>query len=99
MGKFWIILIIQIVIILIIVSQKNGYEKGSREWETVRLCKTGMCFAIASFGFGLFGFILAFVSFILGIAGIIKGQTFFGVRVIAASIILPILGVSMGMVF
>lgn len=93
MGHHIIVLLIQIAVIVIIVTRKNPYQKGSGDWQSIRLCKTGMCFAVASFEFGLLGFALALVAFVLGIAGLIKGQTFYGIRIILASILIPAMGV------
>ena len=92
METQFIIFAVQVLAIVIIARQKNPYKKQTSEWKTIRLCKTGMCLAVASFGFGLVGFLLALVAFVLGVAGIIKGETFYGLRILAAAMILPAAG-------
>lgn len=74
------------------LATSNPHEAGSRDAESLRLARIGLCFALWSYGFGLFGMLLAFAGFILGLVAVIKGRAGYGIAVIIASVALPILG-------
>jgi len=81
-----------IFVTICLTLAKNPYEKGTDEYQALRLSRIGLAFAVWSFGFGLFGIALAIVAFVFGIIGIIKGRTLYGILVIVLSIMLPPLG-------
>ncbi len=89
----WISLIIAIVVTIYVASAKNPFEKGTDEYQALRLCRVGLALLVWSFGFGLIGFAFALTSFILGIIGIVKGRTMYGIMLIIGSVVLPIISV------
>jgi len=88
----WASLIIAIVVTIYVAIAKNPFEKGTDEYQALRLCRIGLALLVWSFGLGLVGFAFALTSFILGIIGIIKGRTMYGIMLILGSVCLPILG-------
>ncbi len=74
----------------------NRNEPGTNEHQSLRLCRIALSLSIWSFGFGLIGFALAFVAFILGIVAIVKGRTLYSIIVIILSICIPWLGLAYG---
>jgi hypothetical protein len=87
----WASWIIAIVVTIYVTKVKNPFEKGTNEYQALRLCRIGLAFLVWSFGFGLIGFAFALTSFILGIIGIIKGRTRYGTMLIIGSVFLPII--------
>ena len=87
----WISFIIAIVVTIYVASAKNPFEKGTDEYQALRLCRVGLALLVWSFGFGLIGFAFALTSFILGIIGIVKGRTMYGIMLIIGSVVLPII--------
>lgn len=88
----WASWIIAIVVTVYVASAKNPFEKGTDEYQALRLCRIGLALLVWSFGFGLVGFAFALTSFILGIIGIVKGRTMYGIVLIVGSVCLPIIG-------
>ena len=84
-------LLIAIVVTIYVVVAKNPHETGSPEYESLRICRVGLDILAWSYGFGLIGFVFALVAFILGIIGIVKGRSLYGVLLIMGSVIIPIL--------
>lgn len=84
--------IIPIILTIYVARAKNPYSKGTDEHQALRVCRIGLALMVWSFGFGLFGFVLALVAFILGIIGIVKGRTVYGLVVISGSFCFPIIG-------
>lgn len=82
--------IIAIIVSGYVSSASNPHEKDSQEYHSLRLCRIGLVFLVWSWGFGLIGFALALVAFILGIIGIVKGRTAYGVWLVLGSICLPV---------
>ena len=78
-----------ILITIAVAIAKNPHEKGTNEYESLRLCRIGVALLVWSFSFGLIGYALALVAFILGIIGIVKGRTGYGLAVIVGSVLLP----------
>jgi len=87
----WASWIIAIVVTIYVASAKNPFEKGTDEYQALHLCRIGLALLIWSFGFGLVGFAFALTSFILGIIGIVKGRTMYGIMLIVGSVCLPII--------
>jgi len=87
----WLSLAIAIIITIIVTTRKNPHQKGSQEYETLRYARTGLILLIASYGGGLFGYLLALTSLTLGIVVIAKGRTLYGVLLIIGSIYLQIM--------
>ena len=87
----WASWIIAIAVTIYVASAKNPFEKGTDEYQALRLCRIGLALLIWSFGFGLVGFAFALTSFILGIIGIVKGRTMYGIMLIIGSVCLPII--------
>jgi mannitol-specific phosphotransferase system IIBC component len=85
-------LIIALAVTIYVASAKNPFEKGTDEYQALRLCRIGLGLLVWSFGTGLVGFAFALTSFILGIIGIVKGRTIYGVMLIVGSVCLPIIG-------
>ena len=88
----WASWIIAITVTIYVASAKNPFEKGTDEYQALRLCRIGLALLVWSFGFGLVGFAFALTSFILGIIGIVKGRTMYGIMLIVGSVCLPIIG-------
>jgi hypothetical protein len=89
----WVSLIIAIVITLnVAVVAKNPHEKGTDEYTALRVCRVGLVLLAWSFGFGMVGFAFALTAFFLGIIGIVKGRSFYGVMLIVGSLVIPYLG-------
>jgi len=70
-----------IAITLYVYYRKNPYEKGSAEFEIIRLFRIGLALLAWSFGFGLIGLAFALTAFIRGV-GLIIG-----------SVIIPIISI------
>jgi mannitol-specific phosphotransferase system IIBC component len=87
----WASWIIAIAVTIYVSSAKNPFEKGTDEYQALRLCRIGLALLVWSFGFGLIGFAFALTSFILGIIGIVKGRTMYGIMLIVGSVCLPII--------
>ena len=87
----WISLIVKIAVTIYVAAAKNPHEKGTDEYQALRLCRIGLALLVWSFGFGLVGFAFALTSFILGIIGIVKGRTVYGIMLIIGSVCLPII--------
>ena len=87
----WASWIIAIVVTIYVASSKNPFEKGTDEYQGLRLCRIGLALLVWSFGFGLIGFAFALTSFIFGIIGIVKGRTMYGVMIIIGSVCVPII--------
>jgi len=83
--------IIAIIITVYVARAKNPFEKGTDDYQALRLCRIGLALLAWSFGFGLVGFAFALVAFILGIIGIVKGRTMYGVMLIVGSVCLPVI--------
>ena len=88
----WAFWIIAIVVTIYVASAKNQFEKGTDEYQSLRLCRIGLALLVWSFGLGLVGFAFALTSFILGIIGIVKGRTMYGIMLVVGSVCLPIIG-------
>jgi len=88
----WLSWIIAIIVTIYVVSAKNPHEKGTDEYQALRLCRIGLALLVWSFGSGLVGFAFALTSFVLGIIGIVKGRTMYGIILIIGSVCLPIIG-------
>jgi len=87
----WTSLIIALSVTAYVVKAENPFEKGTDEYQALRLCRIGLALLAWSFGFGLIGFAFALTSFILGIIGIVKGRTMYGIMLIIGSVCLPII--------
>lgn len=86
----WVSLIISIAATIYIANIKNPFEKGSDEYQALRLCRVGLALLIWSFGLGLIGLAFALTSFVLGIVGIVKGRTMYGIVLIVGAVCSPI---------
>lgn len=84
--------LIPLAITVILIIRKNPHPRGSQEWLSLRLCRVGLALALWSAGMGLVCYAFALVAFILGIIGITKGRTGYGVAVIVLSVVLPLVG-------
>ena len=87
----WISWIVAIVVTIYVAMAKNPFEKGSDEYQALRLCRISLALLAWSFGFGVIGFAFAITSFILAIIGIVKGKTLYGIMLIIGSVCIPIL--------
>jgi hypothetical protein len=83
---------ISIVVTICVAGAKNPYEKGSDEYQALKLCRISLVLIAWSFDFGLIGFAFAFAALILAVVGIIKGRALYGTMLIIASVVVPILG-------
>lgn len=81
-----------ITIYLIFIAD-NPFNKGTDDYQSLRLCRISLGFLIWSFQSGLFGFVLALTSFILAIIGIVKGRTFYSILLIIGAFLIPIISV------
>lgn len=87
----WVSWAVAIIVTVYVAVAKNPHEKGTNEYEAIRLYRIGAALLVWSFGFGLIGFALAVASFILGIVVIVKGDAKRGISLIVGSIVIPIL--------
>ena len=87
----WISWIVAVALTIYAAIAKNPFEKGSDEFQALRLCRISLALLAWSFGFGLIGFAFAITSFILAIIGIVKGRTLYGIMLIIGSVCVPIL--------
>lgn len=87
----WASLIIAIVVTVYVAVAKNPHKKGTDDYTALRVCRVGLVLLLWSFGFGLLGFAFALTAFVLGIVGIVKGRSLYGVMLIVGSVVLPIL--------
>lgn len=87
----WAAFVLAIIITVYILAAKNPYPKDSNEYQSLRLCRIGLALLAWAFGFGLIGFAFALVAFILGIIGIVKGRTAYGIFLIVGSVVVPVL--------
>lgn len=88
----WISFLIAIIVTLYVITVENPYEKGTNEYESLRLCRIGLALLVWSFASGLVGYAFALTSFILGIIGIVKGRTMYGIMLIIGSVCIPVIG-------
>lgn len=84
--------LLPLAVTVILLVRKNPYPHGSQEWQSLRICRVGLALAFWGMGLGLLCYALALAAFILGIVGIVKGRTGYGVIVIVLSVVLPVLG-------
>ena len=89
----WVGLVIAIVITIYVAAAKNPHEKGTDEYTALRVCRVGLALLAWSFGFGLIGFVFALTAFVLGVVGIVKGRSLYGVMLIVGSVVIPILSI------
>jgi len=87
----WISLIIAIVVTVYVAVAKNPFERGTDEYTALRVCRVGLALLAWSFGFGIIGFAFALTAFVLGIVGIVKGRSLYGVMLIVGSVVIPAL--------
>ena len=88
----WVSFLVTIIVTIYVVTAENPYEKGINEYESLRLCRIGLGLLVWSFGTGLVGYAFALTSFVLGIIGIVKGRTMYGIILIIGSVCLPVIG-------
>jgi hypothetical protein len=92
---FWIIAIaswiIAIAVTIYVASAKNPFKKGTDEYQSLRLCRIGLGLLFWHIGFGVIGLAFALTSFILGIIGIVKGRTMYGIMLIIGSVCVPLI--------
>jgi len=84
---------IAIAITIYVANAKNPFEKSTDEYQALRLCRIGLALLVWSFGTGAVGWAFALTAFVLGIIGIVKGRTMYGVLLIIGSVCVPILGI------
>ena len=91
-GWFDIVLLaVTLVVTVYVMAAKNPHETGTKEYESLRLCRIGLAFWVWSLDFGFIGFGLALVTFILAILGITKGRTVYGaLLIVAATVLTPV---------
>lgn len=89
----WASLILAVVVTAYVSRAKNPFEKGTDDYQALRLCRISLALLVWSFGLGLLGFAFVLTSFILGIIGIVKGLTMYGIMLIIGSVCLPIVSV------
>ena len=77
--------IIAIAVTIYVASAKIPFEKGTDEYQALRLCRIGLALLIWSFGFGLIGFAFALTSFILLVSTIPSGISFCSIRALSHS--------------
>jgi hypothetical protein len=65
-------LIVASTITIYLLTAKNPFEKGTHENKSLRICRIGLAFLIWSLGILKYGLIIAVVSLISGLIGIIK---------------------------
>jgi hypothetical protein len=82
-----IFLIVALAVTIYVVVAKNPFEKGTNEKQSLRLCRIGLAFLFWSMGFWAIGFAFALVALILGIIGIKKGRTKYGIILIIGSVV------------
>ena len=82
-----IFLIVALAVTIYVAIAKNPFEKGTNEYQSLRLCRIGLTFLFWSVGFGIIGLAFALVAFILGIIGIVKGRTLYGIILIIGSVV------------
>ena len=87
----WASWIVAIVVTIYVIAAKNPFEKGTDEYQALRLCRISLALLMWSFGFGLVGLAFALTSFILAIIGIVKGRTMYGIILIIGSVCIPVL--------
>jgi len=87
----WASLIIAIVVTVYVAVAKNPHEKGTDEYTALRVCRVGLALLVWSFGFGLIGIAFSLAAFVLGIVGIVKGRSLYGVMLIVGSVVIPIM--------
>jgi hypothetical protein len=92
-GDWVLSVIIPSVVTLYVATAKNNFPKGTDDYTALRVCRIGLALLLWSFGSGLIGFAFALTSFILGIVGIVKGRTIYGIALIVGSIVLPVVSV------
>lgn len=87
----WISLVIAIIVTIYVFAAKNPHEKGTDEYTALRVCRVGLALLAWSFGLGMIGLAFALTAFVLGIFGIIKGRSVYGVMLIIGSVVVPVL--------
>lgn len=83
--------IVPLLITIYCITANNPYEHGSKENESLRLCRIGIGFTWWGWGFGLFGIIFSLIGIIFGIIGIVKDRTTYGIWIIIIALFTPIL--------
>ncbi|UCE51365.1 MAG: hypothetical protein JSV31_19165 [Desulfobacterales bacterium] len=86
-NAFIISLLVALVVTVYVAIAKNPFEKGTNEYQALRLCRIGLAFLFWSVGFGMIGLVFALVAFIFGIIGIVKGRTLYGTILIIGSVV------------
>ena len=87
----WVSLFIALAVTVYVAVAKNPHEKGTDEYTALRVCRVGLVLLAWSFGFGMIGVAFALTAFVLGIVGIVKGRSLYGVMLIIGSVAIPVL--------
>ena len=90
----WLVwFIIPSLVTLYVSTARNDFQKGTNEHTALRVCRIGLALLSWSFGFGLIGFAFVVTAFVLGIVGIVKGRTMYGIVLIMGSVVLPVISI------
>lgn len=89
----WAALGIAILVTAYVSFASNPHDENSNQHASLRICRVGLVLLVWSFGFGLIGFAFALSAFVLGIVGIVKGRSVYGVMLIVGSVVIPVLSV------
>ena len=85
-------LVVALCVAWYIYRSKNPEEKGSQEYQALRLCRIALLILLFTWNFGLLGLPFVAVAFILAIMGIVKGRTAYGIMIIVGCVCLPFIG-------
>ena len=83
-------LIVAVAVTIYVTIAKNPFEKGVREYQSLRLCRAGLALLVWSTGFWVFGTALSVAALILGIIGAAKGRTLYGIILIIGAVVLEV---------
>jgi predicted lysophospholipase L1 biosynthesis ABC-type transport system permease subunit len=83
-------LIVALTVTIYVMIAKNPFEKGAKEYQSLRLCRAGLTLLVWSIGFWAIGTALSLVALILGIIGAARGRTLYGIILIIGSVVLEV---------
>lgn len=88
----WAALLAAILVTCHMVLARNPHAKATREHNSLRLARIGVCLAFWSVGLGLVGMALTLAASVLALIAIFKGRTIYG----AVALILAVAAFSIG---
>lgn len=86
-----VLMFVSVAVTVYVLVAKNPHAPGSAEARSLRACRTGLGFLVWSWHFGPVGYAFALAAFSLGVLGILRGRTAYGVGLVAGALLVSLL--------